>query len=109
MARQPLADHLTDIARQPRYAGKRISFDPNWRSLMDHSYVEQTFPAMVKLANIIKLSDEDLRQIFPVLAKKRLSKYCETSTQQHKLCSLVVRQEWCYTSAGEHTSNRPSE
>lgn len=67
LARQPLGDRLVDIARQARQAGKHISYDPNWRNLMDARYRERTFPAMVALADTIKLSDEDLRQIYPGL------------------------------------------
>lgn len=67
LARQPLGARLLTIARQAREAGKRISFDPNWRNLMDDHYLHETFPAMVALAHIIKLSDEDLRHIYPGL------------------------------------------
>lgn len=69
LARQPLADRLVNIARQAKEAGKRISYDPNWRNLMDSHYREQTFPAMTALADMIKLSDEDLRQIYPGLSE----------------------------------------
>lgn len=69
LARQPLGDRLVEIARQARQAGKRISFDPNWRNLMDSYYLEQTYPEMIALADIIKLSDEDLRQIYPGLTE----------------------------------------
>lgn len=65
LARQPLGDRLVAIARQASQAGKQISYDPNWRNLMDRHYRDQTFPALVALADIIKLSDEDLRQIYP--------------------------------------------
>jgi fructokinase len=67
LARQPLGERLVQVARQASAAGKRISYDPNWRNLMDRHYREQTFPTMVALADIIKLSDEDLRQIYPGL------------------------------------------
>lgn len=67
LARQPLGDKLVAIARQVRAAGKQISYDPNWRNLMDSTYREQTFPTMVGLADVVKLSDEDLRQIYPGL------------------------------------------
>ncbi|MGI4837947.1 MAG: carbohydrate kinase family protein [Janthinobacterium lividum] len=69
LARQPLGDKLVAIARQAHQAGKQISYDPNWRNLMDSAYREQTFPTMVALATIIKLSDEDLRQIYPGLTE----------------------------------------
>jgi fructokinase len=69
LARQPLGDRLVAVARQASEAGKRISYDPNWRNLMDRHYREQIFPALVELAQIIKLSDEDLRQIYPGLGE----------------------------------------
>lgn len=65
LARQPLGDRLVEIARQAGQAGKHISYDPNWRNLMGRHYREHTFPALVALANTVKLSDEDLRQIYP--------------------------------------------
>jgi fructokinase len=69
LARQPLGDRLVKLAEQAKGAGKRISFDPNWRNLMDSHYREQTFPTMTALADMIKLSDEDLRHIYPGLSE----------------------------------------
>jgi fructokinase len=69
LARQPLADRLVNIAQQAKEAGKRISYDPNWRNLMDGHYREHTFPTMTTLADMIKLSDEDLRHIYPGLTE----------------------------------------
>jgi fructokinase len=69
LARQPLGDRLVKLAQQAKEAGKRISYDPNWRNLMDSHYREQTFPTMTALADMIKLSDEDLRQIYPGLTE----------------------------------------
>ncbi|WP_454866995.1 carbohydrate kinase family protein [Pseudomonas lini] len=69
LARQPLADSLVKLAQRAKGAGKRISYDPNWRNLMDSYYREQTFPTMAALADMIKLSDEDLRQIYPGLTE----------------------------------------
>jgi len=71
LARQPLGDRLVEVARQVKRHGKLISYDPNWRNLMDSRYREVTFPAMVELADIIKLSDEDLRQIYPGLSEEQ--------------------------------------
>ncbi|QHD00813.1 carbohydrate kinase [Pseudomonas sp. S04] len=71
LARQPLAGRLVNIAQQAKAAGKRISFDPNWRNLMDSHYREQTFPTMTALADMIKLSDEDLRHIYPGLSEQQ--------------------------------------
>lgn len=69
LARQPLADTLVNLAQRAKGEGKRISYDPNWRNLMDSHYREQTFPIMTTLADMIKLSDEDLRQIYPGLTE----------------------------------------
>ena len=71
LARQPLADRLVKIAQQAKEAGKRISYDPNWRNLMDGHYREHTFPTMTTLADMIKLSDEDLRHIYPGLSEQQ--------------------------------------
>lgn len=71
LARQPLGDRLVKLAEQAKRAGKRISYDPNWRNLMDRHYREQTFPTMTALADMIKLSDEDLQHIYPGLSEHR--------------------------------------
>lgn len=69
LVRQPLGNRLVNLARNAKEAGKRISYDPNWRNLMDSHYREQTFPTMFALADMIKLSDEDLRHIYPGLSE----------------------------------------
>lgn len=69
LARQPLADTLVNVAQQAKEAGKRISFDPNWRNLMGRQYREHTYPTVTALADMIKLSDEDLRHIYPGLTE----------------------------------------
>lgn len=71
LARQPLGDRLVDVARTVKENHKLISYDPNWRNLMDARYRNLTFPAMVELADIIKLSDEDLRQIYPGISEDK--------------------------------------
>jgi fructokinase len=71
LVRQPLGNRLVEVARMVKDSGKTISYDPNWRNLMDIRYREITFPAMVELADIIKLSDEDLRQIYPGLNEEQ--------------------------------------
>jgi fructokinase len=38
---------------------------------MDSQYRTQTFPTMTALADLIKLSDEDLRQLYPGLTESR--------------------------------------
>ncbi|MBV4492423.1 carbohydrate kinase family protein [Pseudomonas oryzicola] len=69
LARRPLADRLVEIARAAKEAGKRVSYDPNWRTLMDRHYRERTFTAITPLADRIKLSDEDLRHLYPGLTE----------------------------------------
>jgi fructokinase len=69
LARQPIGDRLVKIAQLAKGVGKRISYDPNWRNLMDSRYRQQTFPTMTALADMIKLSDEDLRHIYPGLTE----------------------------------------
>lgn len=71
LAREPLGGVLLEQARQARAAGKRISYDPNWRNLMGRHYRDQVFPELVSLADEIKLSDEDLRQIYPGLNEEQ--------------------------------------
>ncbi|NHZ96109.1 PfkB family carbohydrate kinase [Massilia sp. CCM 8734] len=43
-----------------------ISYDPNYRNLMDARYTP-TLEAMASLADLIKVSDDDLRGLFPGL------------------------------------------
>lgn len=71
LAREPLASLLVDTAKQAKAAGKAISYDPNWRNLMTDHYREHTFPTLAKLATTLKLSDEDLRHIYPSLDEQQ--------------------------------------
>jgi fructokinase len=59
LARPPLADRLVAMATALKASGVAISYDPNFRNLMDSSYTP-TFERMCRLAQLIKLSDEDL-------------------------------------------------
>jgi fructokinase len=63
LVRQPLGDTLAALAAELRSHGVKISFDPNYRNLMEHGY-EPTLRKMAALADLIKVSDEDLRMIF---------------------------------------------
>ncbi|MGF6939350.1 fructokinase [Paraburkholderia sp. UCT70] len=63
LVRQPLGDTLAKLAAELRSHGVKISFDPNYRNLMEHGY-EPTLRKMAALADLIKVSDEDLRMIF---------------------------------------------
>jgi len=63
LARAPLADTLATLAAQLRDAGVKISYDPNCRNLMAHGY-EPMLRRMAAIADLIKVSDEDLRMLF---------------------------------------------
>jgi len=59
LARSPLAERLVALAARLCAAGVPISYDPNFRNLMDERYLP-TFERMCRLASVIKLSDEDV-------------------------------------------------
>lgn len=59
LARPPLSDRLVALATALHAAGVAISYDPNFRNAMDARYTP-TFERMCRLAQTIKLSDEDL-------------------------------------------------
>jgi fructokinase len=59
LARPPLSDRLVAMAIALNASGVAISYDPNFRNLMDAGYTP-TFERMCRLAQMIKLSDEDL-------------------------------------------------
>lgn len=63
LARQPLAATLVALAADLRARGVKISFDPNYRNLMEHGY-RPTLETMAALADLVKVSDEDLRCLF---------------------------------------------
>jgi fructokinase len=63
LVRQPLGATLATLAADLRAHGVKISFDPNYRNLMEHGY-RPTLETMAALADLIKVSDEDLRHLF---------------------------------------------
>ncbi|MGN6827064.1 carbohydrate kinase family protein [Paucibacter sp. M5-1] len=63
LAREPLAAKLLALAAELKSAGVRISYDPNFRALMDERY-DETLRHMVALADVVKVSDEDLQGLF---------------------------------------------
>ena len=63
LVRQPLAARLVALAEGLKVEGKCVSYDPNFRQLMDLRY-DDTLERMCRLANVIKVSDEDLRGLF---------------------------------------------
>lgn len=64
LAREPLASTLVALAAQLKAQGVAISYDPNYRNLMDERYTP-TLERMAALADVIKVSDDDLRGLFP--------------------------------------------
>ena len=66
LARQPLASTLVSLAQKLKAQGVSISYDPNYRNLMDERYTP-TLEAMAAIADVIKVSDGDLRGLFPGL------------------------------------------
>ncbi|WP_343730704.1 carbohydrate kinase [Duganella sp.] len=63
LARQPLAGKLVALAEQLKQDGIRISYDPNYRVLMDARY-DATLRRMTELADVVKVSEEDLEGLF---------------------------------------------
>jgi fructokinase len=83
LVRQPLGEKLVGIARELKRRGTRISYDPNYRNLMGPNFSEQ-FEQMAQLSDIIKLSDEDLEQIYPKTSSKlSLQRVREIAPQAH--------------------------
>lgn len=66
LAREPLASNLVALASRLKARGVKISYDPNFRNLMDERYTP-TLVAMATLADLVKVSDDDLRGLFPGL------------------------------------------
>ena len=63
LAREPLGSRLIGLLEQAKAAGARVSFDPNFRNLMTPAY-DATLVRVARLADVIKVSDEDLRGLF---------------------------------------------
>jgi fructokinase len=63
LAREPLADQLVSLIESVKRAGRRVSFDPNMRNAMGPAY-RPVFNRVAALADLLKVSDEDLRALF---------------------------------------------
>lgn len=63
LTREPLASRLVDLAERLKQAGARIAYDPNYRVVMTERY-DATLRKMTSLADVIKISDEDLTGLF---------------------------------------------
>jgi fructokinase len=67
LMRKPLATNLLAEAIAAKAAGKRIAFDPNFRSKANTPDYAETFRAIVTMSTYIKVSDDDLLGLFPGL------------------------------------------
>ena len=63
LTREPLCSRLIGLLEQVKAAGARVSFDPNFRNLMTPAY-DATLVRVAGLADVIKVSDEDLHGLF---------------------------------------------
>lgn len=63
LARPPLSETLLALAQQLKAQGVRISYDPNYRTIMTSDY-DPMLHKMARLADVIKVSDEDLVGLF---------------------------------------------
>lgn len=64
LVREPLAGRLLALAQALKAEGHAISYDPNFRSPPMDSRYDDTLEQMCRLADVIKVSDEDLRGLF---------------------------------------------
>jgi fructokinase len=64
LAREPLAARLVALAEQLKAQGVAISYDPNYRNVMGEAYAP-VLRRMAALADVLKVSDDDLRGLFP--------------------------------------------
>ena len=63
LARERLSSRLIGLLESAKAAGARVSFDPNFRNLMTPAY-DTTLARAAGLADVIKVSDEDLGGLF---------------------------------------------
>src|SRR5690606_37287085 len=66
LVRQPLGERLVALALRLADAGVPLSFDPNCRNLMGADY-PPLFECLAARATVLKISDEDLRRIYPAM------------------------------------------
>jgi len=63
LARTPLSGRVIGMLEMAKAAGAKVSFDPNFRNVMTPAY-EATLGRVARLADVIKVSDEDLHGLF---------------------------------------------
>jgi fructokinase len=63
LTREPLRSRLLRVLDAVKAAGKRVSYDPNFRNVMTEAY-DETLRYLAQRADVIKVSDEDLVGLF---------------------------------------------
>jgi len=63
LTREPLRGRLLRVLDDVKAAGKRVSYDPNFRNVMTETY-DETLHYFALRADVIKVSDEDLVGLF---------------------------------------------
>ena len=91
LVRQPLGARLLALAESLHAAGTPVSFDPNCRDQMGGDY-PPLFERMLRLARVVKCSDEDLRHVYPHLA---------TADALARVCALAPGATLLYTRGGD--------
>jgi fructokinase len=94
LAREPLASKLVALAREAKAAGIGISYDPNFRRLMDERY-DPTLRAMTALADVVKVSEEDLVGLF---------RHDDTAASFERLRGFNPSARFLYTKGAEGAS-----
>jgi fructokinase len=84
LVRQPLGAHLVALAESLHAGGVPVSFDPNCRNLMGPEF-PALFERLAAIAQVLKISDEDLRQIYPALAMDKALARVRTVAPQSTL------------------------
>jgi fructokinase len=108
LVRQPLGATLAALARQLRDHGVKISFDPNYRNLMEHGY-EPILRNMASLADLIKVSDEDLHMLFKGMPEAdALAKIRSMNPQATVLVTRGSGQATLYAGDQQYSARPPS-
>ena len=107
LARPPLADRLLALAAGLQAGGVHLSYDANFRNLMDERYTP-TFEAMCRLASVIKLSDEDLAGLLPLSdPAQALARVREWNPQAWLLYTEGARGATLFTPEGQWQAKPP--
>ncbi|MFG6466277.1 PfkB family carbohydrate kinase [Roseateles sp. BYS87W] len=66
LVRRPLAGRLIALAQALKGEGRLISYDPGYRGLPMDSNYDETLELMCRMADLVRLSEADLRGLFRV-------------------------------------------